>query len=129
MWPLNWANTRRTVVGRTLGWIAALVTLAYVSPLIVSWWVIVVFWWAIAGMDLGLKIALGVGTPLALTGLFVVQGALGQDCSEVWFRCLAMAVGLFGGPVTLQGVAGIVIFGIGITVFIKGGNMAFGDDS
>jgi hypothetical protein len=99
------------------------------SPLIVSWWVIVVFWWVIAGMGLGLKIAIGVGTPLALTGLFLVQSAVDQDCKEQWSQCMAMAVGLFGGTVTLQGIAGIVILAVGITVFIKGANMAFGDDS
>ena len=87
------------------------------------------FWWLIAGMDLGLKIALGVGTPLALTGLVLVQSAVDQDCNERWFQCFAMAVGLFGGSVTFGGVAGIVILAVGITVFIKGSNMAFKSDS
>ena len=76
-------------------------------------------------MDLGLKILLGVGTPLAITGLVVVQSAVDQDCDERWLQCFAMAVGLFGGTVTLGGIAGIVIFAVGIAVLVKGGNMAF----
>ncbi len=114
---LRWANRRNPLLPRVLGWVAALALIGFFSPLIVSWWMLVGFWWFLSFIGSGYRIALLGGLPIGMVGIVLIQEAAGGECEWIWV-CAAESLGLLGGTASTGGVVGNVLLAAGLIVMV-----------
>ena len=114
---LRWAQRRPPGLPRVTATLIGVVVLLYpFGPLVVSWWIVVAFWWFLLFIGPWYRVALLVGVPVGMAGIVVLEGA-GFDCSNPWV-CMADAMGLVSGPVSPAGVTGVVLVGAGTAILM-----------